>query len=851
MSASIRELCLAPADTADILQGNIAFAVGCVRGGIHAADGYPGTPSSEVIDRGLSQVQDLIKVGWSVNEAVAAGVGHGHSLAGRDCVVTMKIPGVFQAGDIFTSGALYTQPRGALVYYIASDFTPSSTQHTIDPRYLFKSSFTPVFEPRSHQEMHEAAALAVEISRTYHTQVVVMPNGSLCHSEGLVRMMPVQRRDPVEMPASLKGFNVLPNLARKNYDTVLAERMPALQQMVENSPLNLWEKGAGKVGVITYGPGDQYVREVKAALGADFDILSLAFTNPLPMALIRKFYDSIDGQVYVIEDGYRTLQEAMQSAGMVVVGKALYSSLTEWSPALVGRHLGFTLPTQAAATAPIPRPPALCAGCPYRLFALEIALLRKKKQIDVVFGDIGCNTLLYYMDALDTGLAMGASEAERCGYVFSRPEQAGRCLSVVGDGTECHSGMDATRNSAFRNMPGVKVILDNAWTGMTGAQPSPTSPTNFAGEPTGFRLLESLQAHGAHTVAVSAYDKKDIRQALKNALAAAGSGAFTTLVISEGSCLQKVTPVGQRVRVDAKDCKKCNACLICPGIALNADGIPEVNHLCSGCGGSQPACVQVCPTNVLKIVDLKDLNLPASPVLPEPPALAAAPQSPEQLPRRISLAIRGVGGQGNLFFGHVLSQLALLAGYDQPMHGEGMGSRSTILKGETHGMAQMGGPVVSTFSCGNVFSPVFLPGTADVLIAMEQSEVLRPGFLELLKPGGTILLANTRILPVGFPEEKYPTPSAIQASLAGCRVVQADVLGLAMQLGDRSGRSANVVMLGILSTLPPFTAFSTEMWLTALRKANPKPAVWKANFAAFQQGQAFAQTHVPQSVVRA
>jgi hypothetical protein len=32
-----------------------------VCGGIHAADGYAGTPSSEVIDRGLSQVQDLIK----------------------------------------------------------------------------------------------------------------------------------------------------------------------------------------------------------------------------------------------------------------------------------------------------------------------------------------------------------------------------------------------------------------------------------------------------------------------------------------------------------------------------------------------------------------------------------------------------------------------------------------------------------------------------------------------------------------------------------------------------------------------------------------------------------------------
>ena len=101
----------------------------------------------------------------------------------------------------------------------------------------------PVFEPRNHQEMHEAAALAVEIARTYKTQVVVMPNGNLCHSEGLIHLMPAQQREPVQMPESLKTFNVLPSIARKNYDIVMAERMPALVEMVEKSPLNKWEKG--------------------------------------------------------------------------------------------------------------------------------------------------------------------------------------------------------------------------------------------------------------------------------------------------------------------------------------------------------------------------------------------------------------------------------------------------------------------------------------------------------------------------------------------------------------------------------------------------------------------------------
>ena len=92
----------------------------------------------------------------------------------------MKIPGLYQACDAFTSVSCYMQPKGALIYYIASDFTPSSTQHVIDPRYLFKSCFVPVFEPRTHQEMHEAAGLAADISRTHRTPVVILAGGLLC-----------------------------------------------------------------------------------------------------------------------------------------------------------------------------------------------------------------------------------------------------------------------------------------------------------------------------------------------------------------------------------------------------------------------------------------------------------------------------------------------------------------------------------------------------------------------------------------------------------------------------------------------------------------------------------------------
>lgn len=826
MSNHVKQLCEAPAGHPEVLQGNIAFAVGCVRGGFHSADGYPGTPSSEVIDKGLSEVQDLIKVGWSVNEAVASAVGVGHSIAGSDCVVTMKIPGLFQAADIFTSGSVWSHERGALVYFIAADFTPSSTQHIIDPHYLFKSCFVPVFEPRDHQEMHLAAGIAAEVSRTCRTQVVVMPSGVLCHSEGLVRMMPAQKREPVAMSDNLRAFNVLPNLTRGYYDTIMDTRMPALEELVEKSPLNRWTKGSGKRGIITYGVCDMYVREVLEAQGLDLDVLSLAFSNPLPMKLIRDFHASVRGEVLVIEDGYRFLQEAIEQAGLKVGGKEPYSKLTEWSPALIAERLGTGAPAKPCGVLGLKRPPLICPGCPYRLFAEEIAGMKKRKQLDAAFGDIGCNSLLYFMNAMDTGLAMGASEAKRIGYVVSRPEKAGKCLSIIGDSTECHSGLDATRNAIYRNVPGVKVILDNEWTAMTGGQPSPTSPANLAGQALKFDLPATLEAHGAKVAVIGAYDRKAIKGTLKTALAEAEQGVYTTIVLRDGACLRRVKPSTQRVCVDPAVCKKCNLCLICPGLERGADGVPVTTNLCSGCGGHTPACSQMCPTGVLKPTDLKDLKQAAPRMnFPVPPATFLE-EAKGQVPARLSVAIRGVGGQGNLFFGKVLTQVALLAGYEG----------TNIVKGETHGMAQMGGPVISTFGCGTVKSPVLLPGTADCLIVMEKSEVLRPGFLEMLRPGGTVVLANTKIIPVGLSEQDYPTDAQLRDVLKPYKVVEVDVLGKALELGDPTGRVANVVMMGVLSTLKPFDAFSEGLWLRALQKINPKPAVWASNYAAFRAG---------------
>ncbi|MBW1999024.1 MAG: 2-oxoacid:acceptor oxidoreductase family protein [Deltaproteobacteria bacterium] len=823
----IRRLCLAEEGEKVVLQGNIAFAVGCVRSGIHSADGYPGTPSTEVIDRGLSRVQDMIKVGWSVNEAVATGVAFGHTLAGEDSVVTMKIPGLFQAGDLFTSSSLFWEERGALIYFIASDFTPSSTQHVIDPRYLFKSCMLPVFEPRNHQEMLEASGIAAEIGRRYKTPFVILASGALCHSEGLVILNSPGKREVLDVPEDLKKFNLLPPIARLNYDTVMAERMPALEGMVGESPLNHWIRGSGKKGVITCGINTAYVQEVRGIYGEDFDILSLAFTNPLPENLIREFCGSMAEDVYVFEDGYQFLQEALERLGLEVVGKEKYSGITEWSPALVAERMGYGVKKKKFKLEPVPRPPMICAGCPYRLFALEVARLKQRKKIEAIFGDIGCNSLLYFMGALDTGLAMGASESKRQGFVLSRPEKASRCMSIIGDSTECHSGLDATRNAVFRKVPGIKVVLDNYWTAMTGGQPAPSSPVNLAGEEVSFDLVKALESNGCRVLEVNAYERKDVRKALKDALSLADKGEFVVVIV-RGGCINKVPgdKKGIRLKINMEKCDKCHICLICPGIEEGEEGFPRFNNLCSGCAGENPACMQMCPFDAMEFLGEEEVTSKTLGEFPEPPEIVKSHFDRSALPERLSLAIRGVGGQGNLFFGRVLTQLAFLAGY---------GERN-IVKGETHGMAQMGGPVISTFSCGKVHSPVLFPGSADCLITMEVSEVLRPGFLYLLKEGGAILFSKTSIIPQVISPEEYPAPEKIKEALRGYEIIEVDALGCAQEIGDRTGRVANVVMIGALSKIAPLDGFPLALWLEAIRKVSPNPAFWAANYAAFMAG---------------
>jgi len=818
-----------------VLQGNIAFALGCARGGFHAADGYPGTPSTEAIDKGLSLAQEVMTVNWSINEVTAVAAGVGHAMAGHDSLITMKIPGLFQAADAVSTSAFYNLEMGAVVYYLASDFTPSSTQHVVDPRPFLRSCCLPILEPRNHQEMHSAGPLAADLSRKFKTPVVVLASQNLCHSEGLVSLDPRRTVEPAAIPEDWTLFVSLPVNARKNYDKVRPKRMKSINEWILTENMFRETEGQDNLGIITYGINDIIVKEAVRALNIKPGILSLAMTNPLPLEQIKAFAAKYDNKVTVFEDGFRYIQEQILQLGIEAVGKSIDDICTEWNPDLIQRVLGGSeQKNKKELPQSLIRPPMICPGCPYRAFGDIMRKMKRKGQIFRGFGDIGCSTLLLFMDALHTCLCMGASESVRAGFVQARPEMAAKTVSIIGDSCECHSGMDGTRNTIYKSIPGVKVILDNSSVAMTGDQPSPTSPHNIQEKKNRFDLIKVLEGEGANVREVDGYNAKDVETALKESLAEADKGKYTVLVI-RGDCLQHVPPK-QKVpefQVDLEKCKKCGLCLICPGLSKDENNIPQLNHLCSNCGGNTPVCMQKCNHGSFYQIKQEDKKTAKVSSVATPSVAIDVPQKTDidraKLPEVLRLAIRGVGGQGSLFFGKVLTRLALESGFD----------KENIVKSDTHGMAQLGGPVISTFACGNTYAPFFPSQSAEVLITLEMSEILRPGFLELLKPEGTILLNTVQILPAGMKPELYPAPDKILASLSNYDVKVFDGLKLSQEIGDASGRNMNVLALGILSNIAPFDSFPLENWTRALLYVSPTDTIKEKNLLSFNQGRNF------------
>ena len=167
-----------------LMSGNEAIARGAFEAGVTVGAGYPGTPSTEILEN-LVKYKPDVYCEWSPNEKVAFEVAAGASLAGARSIVTMKHVGLNVAADPLMTLS-YISVEGGFVACVADDPGMHSSQNEQDTRNYARFAKIPLFEPSDSQEARDLLKLAIQVSEEFKTPVILRTTTRVSHSRSLV-----------------------------------------------------------------------------------------------------------------------------------------------------------------------------------------------------------------------------------------------------------------------------------------------------------------------------------------------------------------------------------------------------------------------------------------------------------------------------------------------------------------------------------------------------------------------------------------------------------------------------------------------------------------------------------------
>jgi len=543
------------------MSGNEALALGAVEAGVQVAAGYPGTPSTEILEN-LSKYKSVY-CEWAPNEKVALEVAIGASFAGVRALSTMKHVGLNVAADpLFT--ASYTGVRGGLVIIVADDPSMYSSQNEQDSRNYAYAAKLPMLEPADPAEAKEFLKLAYRLSEQFDTPVLLRSCTRVAHVKGVVT------RGEHETSAAAAGLEknpaklvMLPAHARARRVAV-GERQRQIAGFAETFAENRIELGDRAMGVIAAGTSYLYAKE--AFPNASF--LKLGMVHPLPEQLVRDFASQVE-TLYIVEDLDPFIELRVKAMGIACTGKEKVPAIGELSPSVVKKAISGE--TGTAVFGPVelpPRPPNMCPGCPHRGLFYNLNRLKV-----FVSGDIGCYTLgaLPPLSAMDACVCMGASIGMAHGMAKALGKEGlGKAVAVIGDSTFIHSGLTSLINTVYNQSYSTVVILDNRITAMTGQQPNPASGSTIMGEPANaIDFPELCRAIGVkHVRTVNPHDIEATYAVLKEEI----ERDKPSVVISRFPCVltpgeKKRPKISFTSKID--NCTGCGMCLRlgCPAIS--------------------------------------------------------------------------------------------------------------------------------------------------------------------------------------------------------------------------------------------------------------------------------------------
>ncbi|MFQ7514314.1 MAG: indolepyruvate ferredoxin oxidoreductase subunit alpha [Ruminococcus callidus] len=592
----------------EFLMGNAAIAMGAIAAGLNVVSGYPGTPSTEVLETTAKHNDGSIYVEWSTNEKAAMELAAGAAYCGARTMVTMKQVGLNVASDPLMSLA-YIGVKGGMVILVADDPGPISSQTEQDTRRFAAFSKLPCFDPSGVQEAYDMIQEAFAYSERYHTPVLFRPTTRVCHGYASITVKDAaeyQVNSPEGFVKDSSKWVIFPKLSYQNHIR-MEKRNTELQSVFSGYPRNrIYPETdtACQKGIATHGISFSYTMEALHGKAAP-RLLKVATPFPFPEQLAVEFLQGLDEVLCLEELDPVIEQELVYLCGKYHLPTRIRGKLTE-DVALAGENscdsvaadlaaiLGWQPPEQNTADQPpeLPvRPPVLCAGCPHRasFFAVKEAMKGKKS---VFCGDIGCYTLGNAMplDMVDTCLCMGAGVNMTQGIGKIEPDTT--CFAFVGDSTFFASAITGMVNAVYNQANMTLVVLDNSTTAMTGHQPHPGTGKTMMGQVVDKVSIEDT-LHGIGVKTVETVNPLHLQEAIDCVKRVAVQDGVKAIIFkSPCAVLIKSGKPAQIEESKCIQCKKCIRTLGCPAIMLQDGKVQIEQALCTGCG----LCAQVCPT---------------------------------------------------------------------------------------------------------------------------------------------------------------------------------------------------------------------------------------------------------------
>ncbi|MEG1715866.1 MAG: indolepyruvate ferredoxin oxidoreductase subunit alpha [Lachnospiraceae bacterium] len=603
--------------TKSFLMGNEAIGLGAIRAGVGVVTGYPGTPSTEVLETIAKNNPGNVYVEWSVNEKAALEVAAGAAYTGTRTMVTMKQVGLNVASDPLMSLA-YVGVKGGMVIVAADDPGPISSQTEQDTRHFAQFCKLPVFDPCSPEEAYEMIGDAFTYSEKYHTPVLFRPTTRICHGCASIELKEKEQITPPEgFIKDASKWVIFPKLSYQNHQ-MIEQRLPQIGNDFSNYQRNEIS-GSGVKGIITGGISYAYVKEALNGY-QNVKILKVATPHPFPQKLALEFLDGLTEVLSVEEldpvlekellllcgthhlqvDILGKLTNHVKNAGENSV-ESVSSSLEKFLQVSEGTLIGSLKKTTSIESIEIPtlpiRPPVLCAGCSHRasFYVVKRAL---EGQESVFCGDIGCYTLgnAKPLEMVDTCLCMGAGITIAQG--IGRVEPYKKQVAFVGDSTFFAAGITGIINAVYNEADLTVVILDNSTTAMTGHQPHPGTGKTMMGHVVDKINIEQV-LHGIGIQEVAVVNPLELETAIQTFRKITEKQGVKAIIFRSPCIALLKNKERMTCEINQDICVQCQACIReigCPALSFKNDLVGIDKNLCNGCG----LCTQICSVHAIQ-----------------------------------------------------------------------------------------------------------------------------------------------------------------------------------------------------------------------------------------------------------